>query len=742
MTIEKVAGLTIKVERTGIKEADKALDDLSRSGGTAQKATDRLATSFGVANTQAKKTAGGLKIMRGGMQQVGYQVQDIAVQLGAGQSPFIVLAQQGSQLAGIFGAGGALFGAVLAIGGVLGASLLPALFSSKDATEQLADAAETLDSILNQSKRGVITYTDEIVKLYRANQDAASLSITVAINEQESALQTALGSAKSQIDDFLGSTFIGNIFGKVDSLFGLDAVDNEIEGLFRQYTDGLGSVRQTAKITLDGIAQDYGITFEQLEKINKARNNITDFSSFETYSKLVTNIANSGASDEFKKQANAISEINIEANKSNKQLQRLYKLQEEINTGQTLETEQERAAAKAKKDAFDSLHDNLERSLRLYGETSQAKKILDTVENSGFSEDQKKTLRPIANKLLQKEIDAKLAAEQEKNDAIEKAEKEASQKRFESLVTSLQTENQAFASFYQKRVDLIKRNSQSQGQQDNLLSKLNNQEGRKATDRLKDAFGLGDNAHEKISLLNDQYEQEKALIEKLEGDKTQLLLNLENERNKLLKILRDQAMVETLNNSESLFGSLADISKSFAGEQSGIYKGLFVVSKAFSIAESIIAIQTGIANASALPFPANLGAMATVAANTAGIISTIQSTKLNFAGAYDNGGNIPSGSFGLVGEIGPELIQGPAQVTSRRDTAEMLKGKGSEVTVNIINNAGVQVKQRETETLDGRVLDLFIEQVNQKIVKDIAQGGTPIAKAMEGTYRTLKRGQG
>lgn len=34
-----------------------------------------------------------------------------------------------------------------------------------------------------------------------------------------------------------------------------------------------------------------------------------------------------------------------------------------------------------------------------------------------------------------------------------------------------------------------------------------------------------------------------------------------------------------------------------------------------------------------------------------------------FAGFFANGGMIPAGSFGVVGENGPELVSGPAQVT-------------------------------------------------------------------------------
>ncbi|HHG9959388.1 TPA: phage tail tape measure protein [Yersinia enterocolitica] len=42
-----------------------------------------------------------------------------------------------------------------------------------------------------------------------------------------------------------------------------------------------------------------------------------------------------------------------------------------------------------------------------------------------------------------------------------------------------------------------------------------------------------------------------------------------------------------------------------------------------------------------------------------------------YTGEYDNGGYIPLGKFGVVGEHGPEIINGPAQVTGRRNTAAM-----------------------------------------------------------------------
>ncbi|EMQ2086624.1 hypothetical protein ABWR82_004297 [Salmonella enterica subsp. enterica] len=52
----------------------------------------------------------------------------------------------------------------------------------------------------------------------------------------------------------------------------------------------------------------------------------------------------------------------------------------------------------------------------------------------------------------------------------------------------------------------------------------------------------------------------------------------------------------------------------------------------------------------------------------------IQSTADSFAGFFDSGGDIPSGSWGIAGENGAEIVKGPASVTSTKDTAALLSG--------------------------------------------------------------------
>lgn len=53
------------------------------------------------------------------------------------------------------------------------------------------------------------------------------------------------------------------------------------------------------------------------------------------------------------------------------------------------------------------------------------------------------------------------------------------------------------------------------------------------------------------------------------------------------------------------------------------------------------------------------------------VVGGAAAAAVPFAGMYDSGGVIPRGQFGIAGENGPELVNGPANVTSRRRTAAL-----------------------------------------------------------------------
>lgn len=172
---------------------------------------------------------------------------------------------------------------------------------------------------------------------------------------------------------------------------------------------------------------------------------------------------------------------------------------------------------------------------------------------------------------------------------------------------------------------------------------------------------------------------------------------------------KTQVMMQS---AEQGFGAMADIMKTAFGEQSALYKTAFVAQKAAAIAQSIVAIQQGIAMAAANPWPLNIGAMASVAAATAGIVSNIAGTQI---GSRRQGGPVAAGSMYRVNEGGaPEIFQNNlgqqymmpnsrGEVISNKDAS-----KGGGVVINI-HNAPQGTKMEQSESPSGQeMIDIWI----------------------------------
>lgn len=139
-----------------------------------------------------------------------------------------------------------------------------------------------------------------------------------------------------------------------------------------------------------------------------------------------------------------------------------------------------------------------------------------------------------------------------------------------------------------------------------------------------------------------------------------------------------------VSSAASIADSLASITKDSLGEQSKAYRVMFAISKGFAVAEAAVAMAQNIANASKIGFPQNLPMIAGAVAQGAQIAAILSGA--NYSGAYDRGGSIPAGSYGLVGERGPELVAGPASVTGRLQTASMMqRAGGGETKIRLIS---------------------------------------------------------
>lgn len=329
------------------------------------------------------------------------------------------------------------------------------------------------------------------------------------------------------------------------------------------------------------------------------------------------------------------------------------------------------------------------------------------------------------------QLRADLMARLDKDHADQLARiQEQQNKEVESLRSQLMTEEEAIQESYNRRMQII-----AESKSLDAASRAE-MEQRVAEEREKALAGLEQQRQrERDSLYNGLLTEEEMLVQSYERKRQQILEAeevTELERQDLLRRLKQQfddemqqaEMARTqamLASGEQLFGGLAGLAKSYAGEQSNAYRALFAVSKAFSVAQAALSISTGLAKAQELGFPANLAEMARVAATGASILGQINGA--NFAGAYDQGGQIPAGKIGLVGEYGPELVRGPATVTGRVATDRKLRENGGQdggpapapvVNVRNINVLDPAVVGDYLGTDEGEQLIMNVVQRNQR----------------------------
>ncbi len=162
-----------------------------------------------------------------------------------------------------------------------------------------------------------------------------------------------------------------------------------------------------------------------------------------------------------------------------------------------------------------------------------------------------------------------------------------------------------------------------------------------------------------------------------------------------------------------LFGELAGMAKTYAGEQSGIYKAMFAMQKAFAIASAMINIQKAVSEAGTLPFPANLPAMATVAANMGSIVSNIMAISMPSGMAHDGIDSVPND--------GTWLLQKGERVMTAKTSAKLdntlsnlqrnQKINNSNVVINLIEDAGRAGQTSERNDNGANVIDVFVSNI-------------------------------
>lgn len=170
-----------------------------------------------------------------------------------------------------------------------------------------------------------------------------------------------------------------------------------------------------------------------------------------------------------------------------------------------------------------------------------------------------------------------------------------------------------------------------------------------------------------------------------------------------------------LSGNEKLFGSLADIAKGFAGEQSGIYRAMFAVEKGLALARVLLASKTALALAwASAPFPANLGAVAVAAAETGVIQAAVGA--INPKG-FKNGGY--TGNMGVnqvAGAVHGQEYVFDAQATKRigvDNLNAMRRGDsvGGDVNITVNNMSSARVETQKDD--NGNIIMTIRDEVKK-----------------------------
>ncbi|MGL5390006.1 MAG: phage tail length tape measure family protein [Shewanella sp.] len=584
------AELDIKISSGDVPNATRQLQQLEKAGASAEK---------------------GMGSMRGATQNLSYQLQDIAVQAQMGTNGLTILAQQGPQIASVFGPAGAAVGALIGIG-----ALIASVGSASGTTAMdIDDLIEKVDSL-------------GVAQLKYQELLAREVAEQARLDNQRIQSATQLGYYQSQVD----------------------------KGISLSESQNETYLKLRAQLESNNEAVDKHTRF--LELMDDRQRGVTDSSRKmaeslgETLSALAAQTDMLGRSEAEQIAMNAAVRIGVEIGS------------DEYNQLLTSAT-----AYSSKKAAIDAV-----------------------------TESQRK-----ANS--------------------------------EAMAASR-------ASAQQVKADERKREMMLQGAQ-SWLDRVNQ---------------LGATEVEQVGHWKDQelarlaeFEKAKAILP-MEANTARIALEEEAGRRRIEieeKVLKksleatrlrtsaeQQATAQMASMQWGLASQSLDAISMAAEEGSTMQKAAFVAGKGMAAAQAVMqaelasvstmAAYAAAAAAAGAGGPALLAAGVSQAAamKTMGYASAAVIAAQGFAGMFDNGGNIGSNQWGIVGENGPEIVQGPVNVTSRKKTAALAASAvGVADGGTVVNNYITQNIQGNGDQALAEVVDRATKNALNETQRDFSQNG-------------------
>lgn len=668
------------------------------------------------------EASGGFRNLRGVAQNAGWQLQDTIVQLQMGTSAFMVFSQQGSQFASAFGPTGAVIGAVIAIAGVVGGALYTALNDSAGATDRLTKLTENYGKYVTVTAGGVTELSSKLEELAKYSKLAADQQLRLARGDVLKAQAESLKVLSKEYKDFASPGFMTNtslsqalglgsnaeVYDLVKSISALkkevnsDTLENYLKAVSRINPDA-----KNAQKGLDELKQKWIDHFYELsrgeeilkdtangwEPIAKEAVTAVDeiIKAFESeYNSLVKQTES--IDQEYTRRKQNIDAYVKYINGTDEKAKASYAA---LNQWRKTELDKE----------FQTLYDNLvKKTNTTEQEYARQKAIIDNFSAVTAEDESKKT-------------QAYIDLEQWKTDEVEKEYNKRERIR-------RQIEN---AQIQQRRGD------DPEGAETQLYSR-----------------NIIELTTQYNSLLETQYDERARINALIEDEVTRhnsvmADLNLQSYQNQVG--LFAMAASQISSTVDLMTSGISNV-KSKTAEMNGFQKTMFIISQTIAAANAFIAgISLGSQLAALFPLaaPAMITTGAAIGAAQAGAIMGV-----TLAGAFDEGGNVPAGQFGIVSEYGDELVngmlvKGPARVTSREDTAELLNNAGSSTQVsmkvsieNNIKGASYDVRQISPDEVRIIAKQVFDQNIDSGVSGAIGNPNSKSARSMRSSYNVSR----
>jgi hypothetical protein len=759
------ASLIARVKTEGADVAAKQLDAMAASADRADTSVNKLTPDVNKVNSATSKAASdGFAKFRNAAGQVGFQVQDMVVQLQSGTSAFVAIGQQGSQLAGAFGPGGAVLGAVIALASAIGGVLYKSLTEAEGSSKDLEAAQKQLKDTFQQTASGSLELTDGLIQLTQISREAAETQLALAkanadliaqqtakaVREDAESWETWKASTASAISQYdalvskgadvgdtlekLGGTYEGNIVGvnmlaqniaELSSKFGVNR-DQALEMIAAQSAFNKEPTAENARRIADVFTDWLGNT----KQLNPELIRLTDNAN-----------KNATALENAEKSANAAAEAQKNLGRNvNSTTQRFQEQNEAIVKNQQIailsDRERIRAQAELDKQAFAKREAVTKEQIAAYNaardaEARQDIARIDATEKAKADREAKSNEKRLAAQAKREETAAErqkkaaedflatvdrttgdeisriTAAEEQKLAKLEEFNRAGtiSQQQYENAKTQIMlTAEQA----RQEELDKKRKEAQEKQQKgDDFMAQI-----------------MGQNAAE-LELLDIQEQQKLAVADKY---REQGLIS-EKQYQAALNAINEQYATKRADATATAFGNMASNIGSALGEASGAYK-------AFAIVQATIATYTAAIEAykstAAIPvvgpFLAPVAAAAAVGAGMAQI-SAIRSAR-------EQGGQLSAGQASTIAERGkPEVIMpaGASRVRTAQQMKEIMGQNGSSSgpsNVTIVNNTSSQIGNVSTEQDDEGRLRIIIEE---QVAASLQNSNSKISKARKAT---------